>query len=51
MKFSDIKENGHLVEALAGMIDSGRIPHSILFHENDGGGAIPIVLAFLQNLY
>ena len=51
MKFSDIKENEKLLEALRGMVDSGRIPHSILFHENDGGGAIPIVLSFLAYLY
>ena len=51
MRFSDIKENEKLVKALVGMVDSGRIPHAILFHENDGGGGIPLVLAFLQYLY
>lgn len=51
MRFSDIKENEKLVKALVGMVDSGRIPHAILFHENDGGGGVPLVLAFLQYLY
>ena len=51
MRFSDIKENENLVKALVGMVDSGRIPHAILFHENDGGGGVPLALAFLQYLY
>ena len=51
MKFSEIHGNGAVVKALAGMVDSGRIPHAILFHENDGGGAVPVLLAFLQYLY
>ena len=51
MKFADIEGNAPLVEALRSMVDRGRIPHAILFHEDDGGGAIPIILAFLQYLY
>ena len=51
MKFTDIKENEKLVGALTGMVRGGRIPHAILFHENDGGGGVPLVLAFLQYLY
>jgi len=51
MRFADIQGNGSLLKALAGMIDSGRIPHALMLHENDGGGAVPIALAFLQNLY
>ena len=51
MRFSDIKGNSSIVSALRGMVDTGRIPHAMLFHENDGGGALPIVLAFLQYLY
>ena len=51
MRFSDIKGNSSIVSALRGMVDTGKIPHAMLFHENDGGGAMPIVLAFLQYLY
>lgn len=36
---------------LSGMIDSGRIPHAVLFHEEDGGGAFPLALDFLKYLY
>ena len=51
MRFADIRGCSGLVEALAGMVDSGRIPHAIMFHEDDGGGGIPLALAFLQYLY
>ena len=33
------------------MVDSGKIPHAIMLHEDDGGGAFPIVQAFLQYVY
>ena len=48
MKFSQIQSNGKVISALAGMVDSGKVPHSILFHEEDGGDAFAICLAFLQ---
>ncbi len=51
MIFSDIRGNDEVKKALLGMVESGRVPHSILFHEDDGGGAFPIVLAFLDLLY
>ena len=51
MRLSDIKGNSAIVSALRGMVDTGRIPHAMLFHENDGGGALLIVLSFLQYLY
>lgn len=51
MKFADIQGNAPLVDALRSMVDRGRIPHAILLHEDDGGGAFPIILAFLQYLY
>lgn len=40
-----------LAPAFAGMIDSGRIPHAILLHEEDGGGAVSLALSFLKYLY
>ena len=51
MKFADIQGNAPVVAALRSMVDAGRIPHAILFHEDDGGGAFPVVLSFLQYLY
>lgn len=38
-------------EILASMVDSGKIPHAILLHENDGGGAFPVAISFLEKLY
>ena len=43
--------NTELCAALASMAESGRIPHAMLFHEDDGGGAFPIVLNFLEQVY
>ena len=51
MRFEDIHGNGTTVSALRNMVDGGRIPHALMFHENDGGGAIPLALAFIQYLY
>ena len=43
--------NTAVVAALHSMVESGRIPHAILFHEDDGAGAFPIVLNFLEEVY
>ena len=51
MTFAQIQGNDDVKQALTGMVDEGRIPHAILFHEDDGGGAFPIALAFLQYLF
>ena len=40
-----------LAAALHRMVESGRIPHAMLLHENDGGGAYPLLLDFLDDLY
>lgn len=50
MSFAQLQGNEDVKQALTGMVDSGRIPHAILFHEDDGGGAFPLALAFLQYL-
>lgn len=50
MRFGDVRGNEGVIEALVGMVDSGRIPHAIMFHEDDGGGGVSICLAFLQYL-
>ena len=51
MVFSQVKGNVPVCNALKGMVDSGKVPHAIMFHEDDGGGAIGVALAFLQYLY
>lgn len=52
MRFADLSEgNEAVVKALVGMVDSGRIPHAILLHEDDGGGGMALAQAFLQYLY
>ena len=43
--------NTEVLAALHQMVQSGRIPHAMIFHEDDGGGALPIVLTFLTELY
>ncbi len=40
-----------LEKVLTAMVDSGKVPHAILLHENDGGGAFPLALHFLEHLY
>ena len=51
MTFAQVQGNTEVKKALTGMVDAGRVPHAILFHEDDGGGAFPMALAFLQYLY
>lgn len=51
MMFRQLQGDEEVVKALAGMVDSGRIPHAIMLHEDDGGGAVSLALAFLQYLY
>ena len=43
--------NTEVVAALHSMVESGRVPHAIMLHEEDGAGAFPIVLNFLEELY
>ena len=43
--------NAPVAAALRQMAESGRIPHAMLLHENDGGGAFPLVLDFLDEVY
>ena len=50
MIFDEIRGNEDVKRALAGMIDSGRIPHAIMLYENDGCGAISLALGFLEKL-
>ena len=50
MKFSDVIGNTEVKEALVRMADSGRVPHAIMFHENEGCGALALAVAFVQYL-
>ena len=43
--------NAAVAAALRQMAESGRIPHAMLLHENDGGAAFPLVLDFLDEVY
>lgn len=51
MTFEQIKGNDEVKRALTGMVESGKVPHAILFHEDDGGGAFGLCIAFLQLLF
>lgn len=51
MKFAQVKGNREVCDALRTMVDSGKVPHAIMFEENDGGSAMQVALAFLQYLY
>ena len=50
MKFADIIGNKSAVDALTSMADSGRVAHAMLFYENEGCGALPLALAYIQYL-
>lgn len=51
MTFAQVQGQNQIKAALAGMVDSDHVPHAILFHEDDGGGAFPLSVAFLQYLF
>ena len=50
MKFSEIIGNRTVAEAMVSMADSGRVAHAVLLYENEGCGALPLALAYLQYL-
>ena len=43
--------NTDVQAALFQMVRSAHVPHALLLHEDDGGGAFPLVLSFLTELY
>ena len=49
MRFG-IPGNEDVRKALVSMVDGNRIPHAIMLYENDGCGALPLALDFLQYL-
>lgn len=48
MQFKDVIGNSELKRRLINMAQSRRIGHSIMFVEQDGCGALPMALAFIQ---
>lgn len=50
MRFADVIGNRTVADALVSMADSGRVAHAMLLYENDGCGALPLALAYLQYL-
>ncbi len=50
METSGIKGIEELEKVLVSMADSGRVPHAMLFYENEGCGALPLVLNFCRYL-
>ena len=50
MRFADIIGNASVAKALVSMADSGRVAHAMLMYENEGCGALPLALAYVQYL-
>lgn len=51
MQFSEILGHTVIVDNLRKMVDSGRIPHAVLFTERPGCGALTLALAAIQYLF
>lgn len=51
MTFDELQGNDDVKRALSGMLESGKVHHAILLHEDDGGSAFPLAVAFLQKLF
>ncbi|MBO7562888.1 MAG: hypothetical protein J6X91_07090 [Bacteroidales bacterium] len=51
MIFSEIAGHKDLAEMLKGMVQKGRMPHAMLFAEQSGCGALPLVLATVQFMF
>lgn len=50
MRLDEVIGNHDAVKALRGMAESGRIPHAMMLYENDGCGAMALVMAFLSQV-
>ena len=51
MTFASIQGNEAVKGSLSAMISSGKVHHAIMFHEEDGGDAFCMTVAFLDALY
>ena len=50
MRFADVIGNERVARTLAAMADSGRVAHAMLLYENEGCGALPLALSYVQYL-
>lgn len=50
MNLDGIIGNEDVKRAFRSMAATGRVPHALLLHENEGGGALPLVLGFIELL-
>lgn len=48
MQFAQVTGNGEIKALLAQMVDNDRLPHAILFSEDDAWGAMAVALALAQ---
>ncbi|MBR5856436.1 MAG: hypothetical protein IKY70_04100 [Bacteroidales bacterium] len=51
MQFSEVIGQERIIENLRNMVDSGRVPHAILFTERMGYGALHIALATISYMF
>lgn len=51
MTLDEIIIDSALRSKLKGLVSSGRVPHAMMFIENDGGGGFAVVQAFLEELF
>lgn len=51
MPYSNILGHKDIVANLSSMVESGRIPHALLFTEKAGYGALPLALATLAHMF
>ena len=50
MTLDRIIGNEEIRQAFAAMAESGRVPHALMLHENEGGGALALALGFITLL-
>ena len=50
MTLENIIGNEDIRQAFVSMAESGRVPHALMLHENEGGGALALVLGFIALL-
>lgn len=50
MNFSELTQDSALARSLEAIAASGKVPHAIMLHEEDGGGAMPLALSFVSRL-
>ena len=51
MPYSSVLGHTEIVANLRSMVESGRMPHAVLFTEKAGYGALPLALATLNHMF